>query len=108
MSVNNMVLRATELGLVTHLMAGFNEEKAKEILKDAGYTYQGNELYKDGERVEIEYLSTTSERQWQTIAQYVQERLRKLGIKAELKQLFLHLYIIHLPDKNNLLLLISL
>ena len=32
MSVNNMVLRATELGLVTHLMAGFNEEQAKDIL----------------------------------------------------------------------------
>mgnify|MGYP006286494601 CR=1 FL=1 len=33
MSVNNMVLRATELGLVTHLMAGFDEQKAKEILE---------------------------------------------------------------------------
>ena len=66
---------------------GFDMEKAKEILRDAGYSYQGDKLYKDGERVEIEYLSTTSERQWQTIAQYVQERLRQLGIKAELKQL---------------------
>lgn len=32
MSVNNILLRATELGLATHLMAGFNEEEAKEAL----------------------------------------------------------------------------
>ncbi|MHA1194297.1 MAG: nitroreductase family protein [Promethearchaeota archaeon] len=28
-----LILRATELGLVAHLIAGFNEERAKEILK---------------------------------------------------------------------------
>ena len=66
---------------------GYDLDKAKQILKDAGYTYEDGKLYKDGERVTIEYLSTTSERQWQTIAQFVQERLRKLGVEAKLKQL---------------------
>ncbi|MFW6381451.1 MAG: ABC transporter substrate-binding protein [Bacillota bacterium] len=66
---------------------GFDMEKAREILLDAGYEYQDDQLYKDGEPVEIEYLSTTSERQWQTIAQYLQERLRKLGIKVDGEQM---------------------
>jgi nitroreductase len=33
LSVGMMVLRATELGLVAHPIAGFDEDKAKEILK---------------------------------------------------------------------------
>ena len=33
MSVGLMMLRATELGLVAHPIAGFDEDKAKEILK---------------------------------------------------------------------------
>lgn len=65
----------------------FNPEKAKEILKDAGYTYQDEKLYKDGERVKIEYLSTTSENMWSIIAQYVQEALRDIGIEVAIKQL---------------------
>ena len=32
LAVNNLMLRATELGLVTHLMAGFNAEQAKQTL----------------------------------------------------------------------------
>jgi nitroreductase len=32
MAVGMMILRATELGLVAHPIAGFNEDKAKEIL----------------------------------------------------------------------------
>ena len=32
LSVNNILLRATELGLTTHLMAGFSEKKAKDAL----------------------------------------------------------------------------
>jgi nitroreductase len=36
MATANMILRATELGLVAHPIAGFNEEKAKEILNLPG------------------------------------------------------------------------
>ena len=65
----------------------YNIDKAKQLLQDAGYSYRGDQLYKDGKRVKIEYLSTTSERMWSIIAQFVQESMRGIGIETSIKQL---------------------
>lgn len=65
----------------------FDLDKAREVLEEAGYYYEDELLYKDGEQVTLEYLGTTSEEQWELIAQIVIERLRQLGIETDLTML---------------------
>jgi peptide/nickel transport system substrate-binding protein len=71
----------------------FNIEQAKQLLRDAGYQMQGQQLMgKDGQAVRLQVLFPTSSAPRAKIATYLQQQYKDLGIEVEVKGLDFNAY----------------
>jgi peptide/nickel transport system substrate-binding protein len=71
----------------------FNIEQAKQLLRDAGYQMQGQQLMgKDGQAVRLQVLFPTSSAPRAKIATYLQQQYKALGIEVEVKGLDFNAY----------------
>lgn len=55
-------------------------DKAKKVLTDAGYTYDGNTLMKDGKKVEVNFLATTGNTVIQKVVPFLKADMATIGI----------------------------
>lgn len=61
----------------------YNMDKAKQMLKDAGYTLAGKKLQKDGKDIKLRLHYNAGNKQREQIALITQQALSDLGIEAE-------------------------
>ncbi|WP_112479772.1 peptide ABC transporter substrate-binding protein [Vibrio variabilis] len=60
----------------------YNPEKAKQLLKEAGYELVNGVQMKDGEPLEIEFMTTAGNKTRELVQQFAQGQWKKIGIKA--------------------------
>ena len=80
----------------------FNPEKAKALLKEAGWAYTGGDglLYKDGRPFAFTILTNMGNSLRKNTATIVQWRLAKIGIKVEIKALEWSTFVNEFIDKR--------
>jgi peptide/nickel transport system substrate-binding protein len=69
------------------LPASFNPDRARELLKDAGWVDLNNDgwLEKDGKRFEFTILTNQGNEERLKVAQIIQRRLKEVGIKVNVR-----------------------
>lgn len=68
-----------------------NIEKAKKILTDNGYVLENNVLQKNGEPIELDFI-TLAGTEYNDVAVFIQSELQKIGIKMNIETLDYAIY----------------
>ncbi|OLQ94600.1 peptide ABC transporter [Vibrio ponticus] len=61
---------------------GYNPEKAKALLKEAGYELVNGVQMKNGKPLELEFMTTSGNKTRELVQQFAQGQWKKVGIKA--------------------------
>lgn len=65
----------------------YNVEKAKTLLEEAGYNYEGDLLYKDGEQITLNLICPTGNAMREKTAQIIQQNLKEIGIEVTIESM---------------------
>jgi len=81
----------------------FNQDKAKQILKDAGWIDSNNDGILDKEGLKFEFTITTNQGNDQRIktAEIIQKRLKDIGIRVKIKVLEWSVFLSECVEKRN-------
>ncbi|MBV9579323.1 MAG: hypothetical protein JO057_12110 [Chloroflexi bacterium] len=80
----------------------FDMDRAKQLLQDAGYQLQGDQLMgTDGQPVKLQVLFPTSSAPRAKIATYLQQQYKQLGIDVEVKGLDFNAFTDQVNDKKD-------
>lgn len=89
----------------TNSNIGYNQEKAKQTLKDAGWVYSKNRWRKNGKILTVTISTNSSNKKRCQVAQNIKEQLEAIGIQASVKEVSDAQYNAYLTNKNYQILL---